>query len=99
LKIALEIIDIMLSEMGPKLMAKQMNLWGSRPFTLTHGDLRSDNLFRSKTPGLPLTFIDWLIKNDVLRLQNTKRNTALDNLNVLELYYLYIYTANICRCE
>ena len=27
--------------------------------TLTHGDLRSDNLFRSKTPGLSLTFIDW----------------------------------------
>jgi len=55
----LEIIDIMLSEKGPKLMAKQMDLWGSRPFTLTHGDLRSDNIFRSKTPGLPLTFIDW----------------------------------------
>ena len=59
MKIALEIIDIMLSEKGPKLMAKQMDLWGSRPFTLTHGDLRSDNLFRSKTPGLSLTFIDW----------------------------------------
>ena len=34
-----------------------------------------------------------------LRLQNTKRDTALNNLDVLELYYQYIYTANICRCE
>ena len=31
-----------------------------------------------------------LILNDVLHHQNTKRDTALDNLYVLELYYRYI---------
>ena len=31
-----------------------------------------------------------------LQLQNTKRDTALNNLDVLELYYQYIGTANIC---
>jgi hypothetical protein len=44
-------------------------------------------------------YLKRLIKNDFLHLQNTKRDTALDNLNVLELYYQYIYTANICRCK
>ena len=32
-------------------------------------------------------------------LQNTERDIALNYLNVLELYFQYIYTANICRCE
>jgi hypothetical protein len=32
-----------------------------------------------------------LIKNDVLHLQNIKRDRALDNLDVLELYYRYLY--------
>ena len=34
-----------------------------------------------------------------LQLQITKRDTALNNLDVLELYHQYIYTANICRCK
>ena len=34
-----------------------------------------------------------------LQLQKTKRDTALNNLDVLELYHQYICTANICRCK
>ena len=34
-----------------------------------------------------------------LQLQNTKRDTALNNLDVLELYHQYTCTVSICRCK
>lgn len=36
-----EMVEIMMSDKGPAIGAKIMDTWGTRPYTLCHGDFRS----------------------------------------------------------
>jgi thiamine kinase-like enzyme len=44
---------------GTALLEECHRILDSRPFTLVHGDLRSDNLFEGKDPSSGYKFIDW----------------------------------------
>lgn len=54
-----KIVDLLAGTKGAAVWEVMLKTLDSRPKTLCHGDLRSDNVFKSKTDETDLRLIDW----------------------------------------